>query len=273
MNAVRPADADVPAPQMSITRFRAPGLDLRGLGEALARWYVAQGLQSDSGDVPGGVLVRCRRDGGRSLIGTSLGLTVVLRQDGLDLAVEVGAGKWSDKAWVAGAGVLLASSGIGLIPLATSAVGAWRQWRLPAQTIDFLRATAPSFSGVRAGDLMSAPSEPAPSSRTSMASTTLLGSPSATPPPRSAPAGPLDVNTAGPDALAAVPGLDRTVASRLVDERNRLGSFRTWDQVRDVLARSLPPHRLAQARPWLTVGSSRTQDRPSSTGGRGPLDL
>lgn len=254
LDAVRPAAADEEIPKRSITRFRAPGLDLLGLGEALSRWYVSQSLQSDASVVGDAVVVRCRSRAGRGLVGASRGLTVVLRQDGLDLAVETGAAKWSDKAWVAGVGVLLlGSGGLGLIPLAASAVGSWRQWRLAAETLDYVRATAPSFSG--RGPIERPPETTGPS-------TTPVG-----------PAATLDVNSADVESLTLVLGLDAAVIRDLVAVRTKLGGFVSWDQVREVLTRHLPPHRLAQVRNQLVIGPSRSAEPPRNPGVRGPLDL
>lgn len=268
LDAVRPATSTVPS-EMTVTRFPSSGTDLHGLGEALSRWYTAQGLESDMSAVPGGVHVRCRSQGGHSLIGVARGLTVVLRQDGGEVAVEIGAARWSDKAWVAGAGVLLMSTGIGIIPLATSAFGAYRQWRLPVQTLEFLRATAPTFSGARRGGTHTGPSVSA------------AAAPASQPPaghgagaaPSIGSTGTVDVNDADVASLATVPGLDVTVAGRIVATRDRLGGFRSWEQVRDVLSDSLPPHRLASARHLLTVGPPRTEGQPRPDGDRGPLEL
>ena len=253
------------APGMTVSRFRSPGTDTGGLGAALVRWYEEQGLESDLAEVGDSVVVRCRSKGGRGLVGAARGLTVVLRQDGVDLAVEVGAARWSDKAWVAGAGVLLMGS-LAVIPLAASAIGAWRQWRLPAQTLDFLRATAPSFRGQRRAQGDRSPLlAPAPSTPPA-------------PPPRPAarreqPPRPtrqmVEVNSATVGQLASVPGLDQSAARALVAERERLAGYSSWDQVRAVLTRQIAPHQLAQVRPCLSMVPARRTAAP----GRGPLDL
>lgn len=268
LDAVRPGAPDEATPKRSITRFRAPGVDRLGLGEALSRWYVSQGLQSDASVVGDAVVVRCRSAGGRGLVGASRGLTVVLRQDGLDLAVETGAGKWSDKAWVAGAGVLLLTSGgLGLIPLAASAVGSWRQWRLPAETLEYLRATAPSFAG-------GSPSGQSPgTTRQPPGTTSRPQAPAGTPPATENSTATLDVNSADVESLALVLGLNAAVAEDLVAVRAKLGGFGSWDQVREVLTRHLPPHRLAQVRDRIVIHPSRSAEVPRNPKGRGPLDL
>ncbi|MFN3930019.1 MAG: zinc ribbon domain-containing protein, partial [Thermoflexus sp.] len=61
-------------------------------------------------------------------------LNVALRREGDKLIVEVGAGKWVDKAVAAGAGVFI------LWPLLfTAAYGAWQQSQLPKRTFEFIQ--------------------------------------------------------------------------------------------------------------------------------------
>jgi competence protein ComEA len=43
--------------------------------------------------------------------------------------------------------------------------------------------------------------------------------------------GKLNLNTATADDLAQVPGVGPSLAKALVDERTRLGGFKTWDEV------------------------------------------
>lgn len=67
----------------------------------------------------------------------------------------------------------------------------------------------------------------------------------ATPPPD----GSVDVNTADAAELAAVPGIGRAVASRIVELREREGGFASLDELLDVAG--MTQSRLERARPYL----------------------
>jgi competence protein ComEA len=67
----------------------------------------------------------------------------------------------------------------------------------------------------------------------------------ATPPPD----GSVDVNTAGAAELAAVPGIGHAVASRIVELREREGSFASLDELLDVAG--MTQSRLERARSYL----------------------
>jgi competence protein ComEA len=62
----------------------------------------------------------------------------------------------------------------------------------------------------------------------------------------------VDVNAAGVDDLAAVPGLTRRIAAELVAERSRGGPFTEMEDL--VRVRGIGPARLARARPHLALG-------------------
>ena len=125
-------------PQVKLTKLRAPGVDVRGLAEALGRWYEGQELEVIQADTPTALMVQCRTPGSwKRMMGLGVALTVTLRSDGDDLLIETGAAKWLGKR--TGVGVGLATHGVGWV---TVAVGAWRQYKLPRQTITFLRMAA-----------------------------------------------------------------------------------------------------------------------------------
>ena len=67
----------------------------------------------------------------------------------------------------------------------------------------------------------------------------------ASPPPD----GSVDVNTADAAALGAVPGIGRAVGSRIVELREREGSFASLDELLDVAG--MTQSRLERARPYL----------------------
>ncbi|MGC9990805.1 MAG: ComEA family DNA-binding protein [Candidatus Cybelea sp.] len=68
----------------------------------------------------------------------------------------------------------------------------------------------------------------------------------ASPPPAD---GSVDVNTADAAALATVPGIGRAVGSRIVELREREGSFASLDELLDVAG--MTQSRLERARPYL----------------------
>jgi len=59
----------------------------------------------------------------------------------------------------------------------------------------------------------------------------------------------LDVNAAGADDLAAVPGIGRAIAQRIVELRERVGPFDSLDELLDVAG--MTDARLERARPFL----------------------
>ena len=67
----------------------------------------------------------------------------------------------------------------------------------------------------------------------------------ASPPPE----GSVDVNMADAAALAAIPGIGRAVGSRIVELREREGSFASLDELLDVAG--MTQSRLERARPYL----------------------
>ncbi|HXF68562.1 MAG TPA: hypothetical protein VNK89_02040 [Thermoflexus sp.] len=91
--------------------FHAPNLDMGRLVQALLDWYGAEKFEVQALDLPqGGVVSQARQEETwRQLLGGSSALNVALRREGDKLIVEVGAGKWVDKAVAAGAGLLAAS--------------------------------------------------------------------------------------------------------------------------------------------------------------------
>jgi hypothetical protein len=133
-----PVTGDQP-PQVKRTRIRAPAVDVPALAEALCRWYEAQHLEAAARPAtPTGLIVQCRtRRTLERASGMGAALTVILRREGEDLLVEIGAAKWLGKRVGTGAGLLFHWA---LVPVG---IGVWRQYKLPRQTIEFLRTEAP----------------------------------------------------------------------------------------------------------------------------------
>ena len=268
-------------PAMKITRLPLRDVDLQQLADALARWYRSQGLEAQvTGDDPG-VRVQCRGHNARALAGAAIALTVILRQERDGLAMEIGAAKWADKGVAVGVGLLTLGSGVGLIPLASSAWGSWQQAKMPARTIEFIQATAPSYVMPEAG----AGSPSATNSRR-LQETSASASPEPSVGSRANGARqPVDVNQASVTELRDRTGLSQRAAESVVAKRAQLRGFEGFAEVQEVLREHLQPHELAAVRPFLVFGyrgSSAHAGRPDppvsgrpGTSGRGGrvLDL
>lgn len=82
----------------------------------------------------GGLLLQIKKRGGwRDFVGMSTSLNIVFHQSGDTLTVEIGAGKWIDKAAVGTVSMFI------LWPLAlTAGFGAWEQMKMPERVFDFI---------------------------------------------------------------------------------------------------------------------------------------
>jgi len=119
-----------------IQSFNAPDLSLQDLSESLVNWLSAQNFNSQMLKTENGVtLIQVEKQGGwRKAIGMSTALNVSLCQNGDELTVEIGAGRWIDKAAVGTVSLLI------LWPLAvTAAIGAWDQMKMPDKIFQFVR--------------------------------------------------------------------------------------------------------------------------------------
>jgi zinc-ribbon domain len=136
--------------------IHAPAIDLPKLTAALEDWYRMERFQVQTVSGPDGIVVQAREQGGWSeVVGMSSALTVKLHQQGENLVVEIGTGKWADKAAAAGAGMLI------LWPLAvTAAIGAWRQNQLPERTLSFIESYVASGTQAPPPPPMQAPPPP-----------------------------------------------------------------------------------------------------------------
>ena len=111
--------------------------DVQRLTADLKNWLRNESFdlqQMDTEDQ--GVLLQVKKRGAlRDLVGMSTALNIVLKYSGDMLSVEIGAGKWVDKAVVGAVSMLV------LWPLAfTAGYGAWEQSKLPDKIFEFVGA-------------------------------------------------------------------------------------------------------------------------------------
>lgn len=117
--------------------FHVPNLNVGQLSQSLSDWYRSQRFEVQMLEAPGGgIVIQARQEEAwRSVLGMSATLNILLRhqQDG-NLVVEIGQGKWVDKAAAAGVGMFI------LWPmLLTAGYGAWQQSKLPQRTFEFIQ--------------------------------------------------------------------------------------------------------------------------------------
>lgn len=82
----------------------------------------------------GGILLQIKKRGGwRDLVGMATAVNIVFHPSGDTLTVEIGAGKWFDKAVVGSVSMVI------LWPLAvTAGIGAWDQWKMPEKIFQYI---------------------------------------------------------------------------------------------------------------------------------------
>src|SRR5262249_28010252 len=95
----------------------------------------------------GEFLVQARGPFWRKAIGAGKEITVVLGREGDSLTVQLGNGKWIDKAVAMGVGMFALP--VALIPAIIGSVG---QARLPSQTIEFIRGAIPLCTPAHGSD-------------------------------------------------------------------------------------------------------------------------
>jgi hypothetical protein len=119
-------------------RYECRPNDAPALITDLKSWLDAQGFDCQQMNTEDQcVLLQVKRRGGwRDFVGMSTSLNIVFNQSGDALVVEIGAGKWIDKA---AAGVV---SIVVLWPLAlTAGFGAWEQMKMPDRIFDYIGRT------------------------------------------------------------------------------------------------------------------------------------
>jgi len=98
-------------------------------------WLDVQGFDSQQMNAENqGLLIQIKKRGGwRDFVGMSTSLNIVFHQSGDTLTVQIGAGKWIDKAAVGTVSLLV------LWPLAiTAGFGAWEQMKMPEKVFHYI---------------------------------------------------------------------------------------------------------------------------------------
>ena len=132
------APTDGGAPKVSGSKCRryvcAPEIAPRLIADVKA-WLDSQGFDSQQLNAEGqSLLLQIKKRGGwRDLVGMATSLNILFHQSGDTLTVEIGAGKWIDKAAAGTVSLLI------LWPLAiTAGIGAWEQMKMPDKIFDFV---------------------------------------------------------------------------------------------------------------------------------------
>ena len=128
---------DGPGRLLQEHRFHMRDVELETLVEALEAFYIRRKLETQVVEVSDGILIQARERAGnrKKWLGLSLAMTVMLRQEGTELRVKIGVGKWADKA-VAGVAALAFWPA-----LAVPALGAWKQVKLRSRTLAIIEQT------------------------------------------------------------------------------------------------------------------------------------
>jgi hypothetical protein len=131
----RPSRRPPSASGNRVQYYSAPCLDLPELADHLLDWleredFNVQTLPTEDG----GILVQIeKRCSWRNVVGMSTALNIVLDLEGVELRVEIGAGKWADKVVGGAIGMFV------LWPLAvTAAIGAWDQSKMPERVFGYV---------------------------------------------------------------------------------------------------------------------------------------
>jgi hypothetical protein len=116
--------------------YSAPRLNLPQLADFLMDWLERDDFNVQTLPIEdGSTLIQIEKRGSwRNALGMSTALNIVLNLEDEDLCVEIGAGKWVDKAVVGAIGMFVI-----LWPLAvTAAIGAWDQMKMPERIFNYI---------------------------------------------------------------------------------------------------------------------------------------
>ena len=132
-----PDNRPAPEDRSKIRRFMCAPADAQRLIADVKAWLDSEGFDSQQMNTDdGGQLLQIKKRGGwRDYVGMATSLNIVFREAGDTLTVEIGAGKWIDKAAAGTVSLFI------LWPLAvTAGFGAWEQAKMPERIFDFIGA-------------------------------------------------------------------------------------------------------------------------------------
>ena len=114
-----------------------------GLLADLKNWLISQNFNCQQLTTEdGGTLLQVAKKGGwRKFIGMGTALNIVLHQSSNNITVEIGAGRWIDKAVVGTVAMLLVWSPI----IVTAGIGAWQQKKLPKKIYQYISEKCNNF--------------------------------------------------------------------------------------------------------------------------------
>jgi hypothetical protein len=124
-----------PSGGAKVRRYACRDEDGPVLIENVKRWLDAEGFDSQQMSTEtGGLLLQIKKRGGwREFVGMSTSLNIVFNQAADTMTVEIGAGKWIDKAAVGTVSMFV------LWPLAfTAGFGAWEQMKMPDKIFGYI---------------------------------------------------------------------------------------------------------------------------------------
>jgi hypothetical protein len=124
-------------PGSTTRRYVCKEADTLRLLQDLKSWLGSQAFdtQQVNADDESLLLQIKKRGGWRDLVGMATSLNILFHQSDETLIVEIGAGKWVDKAAVGTVSLFI------LWPLAiTAGMGAWEQMKMPDRIFDFIGA-------------------------------------------------------------------------------------------------------------------------------------
>lgn len=132
-----PSDGDhvQKIPGSTSRRYTCPEEDAIRLIQDVKGWLDSQGFDTQqlSADDQSLLLQIKKRGGWRDLVGMATSLNILFHHNADTLTVEIGAGKWVDKAAVGAVSLVI------LWPLAiTAGMGAWEQMKMPDRIFDFV---------------------------------------------------------------------------------------------------------------------------------------
>jgi hypothetical protein len=114
--------------------FQCLSTEFDNLLSSMQLWFASKNFECQRLTTEdGGQLLQIQKKGGwRKIVGMSTALNVVFRQVENTVNVDIGAGRWIDKAVVATVSILILAPAL----VVTSAFGAWQQMKIPEKVFD-----------------------------------------------------------------------------------------------------------------------------------------